>query len=159
MHVRRNVRALALAGAVAALTAGPAVADPSSDLGTISATCDGESFSVTTNGGENVDKQVFTPAHDINTSSVFVPVRFENFSGTVFDGSTELFSFTDEFVDTKGNAQANGREILDCSYTFTDTFVATAFDETESGGVLVEGETYTFRGSGDVSGFFTGKKR
>ena len=158
MQVRRNVRALALAGAVTALTVGPALADPSSNVGTISLTCDGESFSVTTNGGQNVEKQVYTPAHDINTSRVFVPTRFEDFQGTFFQGSTQLFSFSDEFVETKGNAQANGREIRDCSYTFSETFVATEFDETQSGGILVEGQTYRFSGSGDVSGFFTGKK-
>lgn len=113
--------------------AAPASADPTGEA--FALTCEGTTYAVVVKGNG-----LFTPAHDADSNTNFMPVFFGEFHGTVTDGTGEVIdSFTDPPV-TKGTGK---NADLDCTYTFAGTF-----EDPELGILTVEG-------TGTVSGFTT----
>ena len=142
---------VALAASVPVL-AGTAGADPSNahSATLVPLVCDdGQIYDAVANSG-NSSVQTFSPAHDLNSSSVLIPVSFGEFSGTLTNSNGDII---DEFTEpgaTKGRARATGNTPVHCTFTFGETFVVT-----EPGGDLPPG-TYTFSGTGSVTGFIPG---
>lgn len=138
----------AVVGATAvAASAGVAGADPGSPP--VHLRCGSASYEVAVAGhGE------FTPAHDLGSTTVFVPVEFGAFTGTLTDLTAGgVFTESDPGPLTKGNSQARGRTLLSCTYHFEERFVAGPDDEG-----LVEGHEYLFVGEGQVTGFASGRR-
>ena len=147
-------------GACAALVvvvpvmAGSAGADPThaKNAGPISLVCDnGQTYSAVTNSG-NSNTQTFSPAHDIASTSVLVPVSFGAYTGTLTDSSGAVIQQSTDPPATKGNSQGAGSTPINCTYTFSNTFTVT-----EPGGDLPPG-TYTLTGSGSATGFIPSQK-
>ena len=123
-----------------AAPAGTAVADPKGE--TFELMCaNGKTYTVVTPPG-NGD---WTPAHDVNSNTVLVPVAFGEFTGTISQGGKEIVTFTEE-GETKGSGKQ--RNTTSCSYAFTESFTLTA-DEAEAEGLPGAG-TYDFEGGGTV---------
>ncbi|MCA1706349.1 MAG: hypothetical protein LC808_25040 [Actinobacteria bacterium] len=159
MQLRKAFVAVLFVAAGGLLVAPAAWADPanSKNVLTLELSCeDGNTYDVVVAGGHNADHEIFSPAHDLDSATNFVPVAFEDFAGTIYDDEgTELFSFVDDSRVDRGNGQIpKGRTPLDCTFSFTDTFVATPEDAQDG---LTPGDTYTFVAEGGVSGFTTGK--
>ncbi len=127
--------------AVVAATA-PAGADPvnAPEATRVPITCDnGHTYDAVVNGNGD-----FTPAHDVNSNAILVPLSFGEFNGTVTDADGNVVdSFTDP-ASAKGKASKKQRKTqTTCSYTFGETF-----EDPELG-------TLTFSGTGTVVGFVT----
>ena len=129
--------------ALALVAAGaPAGADPvnAPDVTPVPITCDnGHTYDAAVNGNGD-----FTPAHDVNSTKILVPLMFGEFTGTVTDSEGNVLeSFTDPAL-TKGKANKKQRRTqTTCTYTFEATF-----DDPDLG-------TLTFSGTGSVVGFVT----
>jgi hypothetical protein len=128
--LRRCGTALA-AIAVGALALAPgALADPvnAKNSMVIPASCDnGQSYQVSVNGNGE-----FTPAHDLGSTSVFVPQAFDlTFEFTPTDGSPQ------SETDTSAKHNVHG-DLTTCTIDLTQTFP--------------EGSFHLF---GTVTGFFT----
>ncbi len=123
--------------------AGSAAADPKSGETFQVACSNGATYSVVTppaNGS-------FTPAFDVNSNTVLIPVVFDGFTGTVFNEKGEVVGgFTDPTVEVKGSGKQ--RNLTRCEATFEGTFTLTAEEAVEEG--LPGAGTYTFIGSGEV---------
>lgn len=137
-HLPALGAALLLAAAPLGL-ATSAHADPGGD--TFALDCDnGTSYTVVTAGNG-----AFTPAHDADSNTVFVPTSFGEFHGTVTDAETG--EVLDEFTEppaVKGSSEKQRGTSVTCTFTFSgDEFVP------ELGG------TIHFEGGGTVSGFST----
>ncbi len=149
MHrLRRATAAIAVGGMVIIGAATTAGADPKGEV--VELHCGGAHYTVVTAGNGE-----FTPAHDVRSNRVFIPVAFGDFTGTITDltaNTTE--TFTEEGPIRKGNAKARGRTLMECTYTFMDEFVAQPGDEG-----LVAGHLYRFEGRGEVTLFASGPKR
>jgi hypothetical protein len=138
---------VALLASITAAAADPN--GPSAELVSIDCGGGGSTQAAVNGDGE------WTPAHDLESTGVFIPLEFGTFTGTLTDIEGNVVDqFVDPTVVPKGNARppAN-RDPVDCTYSLTGTFVATQDDAP----FLVPGETYTFSGTGDVTGFLTGK--
>ena len=134
MRAARLTRVVAAATAMAALAAAPAFGAPARE--TIPLECDnGNSYVVEVNGdGE------FTPARDTASNSVFVPLSFGEFTGTITypDGTVENLPPEPGIAKGKGNAGKNATNLVTCTFSFSG----------EEDGVL-------FEGGGSVTGFIT----
>ncbi len=127
------------AGLLLAAPAGTALADPKGE--TFQLVCEnGKTYTVVTPPGNGN----WTPAHDVNSNKVLVPVQFGAFTGTVFLDGVEQFSFTEEGGETKGSGKQRNRTT--CTFTFE--YVLTPEEAAEEG--LTEEGTYSFSGSGSV---------
>lgn len=139
-RTRRIVALSAVATAAAVLGSAPAHADPAVPEGTEGfLTCGSQSWEIATARGNGA----FTPAMDLNGTTVFVPVEFGAQSGVVYDKATGevLEEFSDDSVTTKGGGHVDpGKQLMSCTYRFT-------FED-----ALVYGEF-----SGEVTGFATGR--
>lgn len=152
-----TVRALVIAvglvpGLAGAASAAPVNA-PSSSLATV--TCGSRTFTVVSNGGQNVeDKQIFSPGHVLGSTEVFIPVSFSAFNGTLTGpGGAVIFTLPPSGTDVKGSSVKDVvTERLDCTYTVSSTFPGDGTAGT------VQGVVYTFSGTGEVSGFLTGRR-
>jgi len=124
---------LALAGS--AIVGGPAMADPKG-TGVQTLTCGGTTYDITVNGNGQ-----WTPAHDSNSSKVFIPVGFANFTGAAYDVDGNLIAeFTDPSVVFKTGVRNGQGTPLACTFEGSEGPV---YDE-EFGQIV----TFTF--SGDV---------
>jgi hypothetical protein len=124
--------ALVLLGASTA----PAAADPKGEPFPL--TCGQQTYMVVVAGNGD-----WTPAHSTTDTTMFIPVSFGDFTGTVTDANGAV---VDQFTEPGGEAKGPGRNaLMTCSFTFTETF-----QDPELG----EG-TFTFTGTGTVSGFAT----
>jgi len=100
-----------------AVTAAPAAADPTGAKNStpVSVTCDnGQTYETVANGGGQ-----FTPAHDLNSTSMLVPVAFgpTTFTATDPDGNV-VDSGTDPAV-AKGSSAQNPGADMECSFVVT----------------------------------------
>ena len=137
----RKRSALLVAGVAIATTLGSASAasaDPKGEV--VPLVCDnGTTYQVALNGNG-----AFTPAHDLASTSILVPISFGEFHGTLTDSDGNVI---EEFVDppmTKGNSGKRARATTtSCTFSVTDTF-----DDPELGLV-------TFSGQGSVTAFVT----
>ena len=130
------LRRIALAAAVAVLAATAvqtAAADPvnAKDAGFFTAVCGSTQVPVVVNGNGD-----FTPAHDLNSTAVFVPTSIDlTFAFTPTGGSTQ----TEHFVGSKPNVPKNGK-IVTCSLP--------------AGLNTITGPDGTLVASGTVTGFY-----
>ncbi|WP_299442078.1 hypothetical protein [uncultured Phycicoccus sp.] len=107
--------AAGLALAATCLAAAPAHADPPAYFD-ITLQCDGETFAVSVAGNGD-----WTPAHDLNSPLVGVPIAFGEFTGTFTptDGEPETFT---EPAYAKPNVPRTRNLIVDCTYTVAGEF-------------------------------------
>lgn len=104
----------------------------------VTITCGGTAYQTVVNGNGD-----FAPAHDTNSNSILVPVAFENFTGTIRDDAGNVVdTFTEAFVERKGQSAKNKTDVVDCVYTFTE--VSDGSDPEFPAG-------WTFTGEGGVS--------
>jgi hypothetical protein len=133
--MRKPVAMLALVLALAGTASGSATADPSGakKSAPVTVVCGNTTYDTVANGSGE-----WSPAHDLNSNSVLIPVAFgiETDVFTPTGGSPET-SLTP--ARAKGSSSPNGRTPLDCSYTI---------------GPLTFPEG-TFEASGTVTGFIT----
>ncbi len=107
-------RTIAFAGAASliavGLAASPAFADPK-PAGQLTLDC-GTPIEVTVAGNGQ-----WTPAHDLGSTSVYQPVGFGAFTGTVYDGDGNVL---DNFIDPsevfKGGKRVGQGTPLECSF-------------------------------------------
>jgi hypothetical protein len=136
----RAVGAGLLLAATPLALAAPSQADPGGD--TFQLSCDGGStYTVVTAGDGN-----FTPAHDADSNTMFIPTSFGEFHGVVTNAETG--ELVDEFTDPPGMKGSSGRQqratMTTCTFVFSgDEFVPEL------------GFTIHFEGSGSVTGFST----
>lgn len=149
MHIYSRAAVAAIVGATAIVaSAGGAGADPKGMP--VQLSCGGAEYEVVV-----VSNGEFSPAHDLGSNTVFVPVSFGAFAGTLTDLTVDevVATESDPGPSTKGNSQARGRTLLHCIYSFEERFTAGPDDED-----LVEGHEYLFEGEGHVTGFATGPR-
>jgi hypothetical protein len=119
---------------------GAAGADPKG--GVTHLTCGGTSYEVVVAGNGN-----WTPAHDTNSNTIFVPTWFGDFRGTVRDANGDV---VDDFVEegdfSKGQSAKNKGDVVECTFSFT---------EVSDGSDPEFPEGFTFTGVGEVRGFAT----
>lgn len=115
----------------------PASADPKGEP--IPVTCDnGTTYWVTVNGNG-----AFTPAHDVNSTTMLIPTSFGEFHGVITDSTGAV---VDEFTDP---AAQKGSSTKPRATSHSCTFVIVEHFEDPDLGPL------TFTGTGTVEGFLT----
>jgi hypothetical protein len=135
----RTLGAGLLLAATPLALAAPAQADPGGE--TFPLVCDnGSTYTVITAGNG-----AFTPAHDTDSTTTFVPTSFGEFHGEVTNAETgELIEEFTEPPATKGNSEKQRGTSLTCTFSFSgEEFVPEL------------GITIHFEGGGSVSGFST----
>jgi len=136
--MKKLILAAACLGVVAALTIStPASADPKGEP--IPITCD----NATTYWGTVNGNGAFTPAHDVNSTTMLIPTSFGPFHGVITDDSGAV---VDEFTDPaseKGSSTKSRATSLSCSFVIVEQF-----DDPDLGPL-------TFTGTGTVEGFLT----
>ncbi len=148
--MRTTIKAVAVgmvaAGVAVVAPGGTALADPGGQPFTL--TCAGQTYDVTTPPGHGD----FTPAFDLNGTRVFIPVSFGAFTGTI----TGPAGFTDTFTDPETAVKGSGKQgnTTECTYRFVDTSTLTAAEAAAEG--LPGPGTYTFVGTGTVTGQIRG---
>jgi hypothetical protein len=137
----RALGAATVAASVLGSGVGAAGADPKG--GVTHLTCDdGGSYEVVVAGNGN-----WTPAHDTNSNTIFVPTWFGDFHGTVRDADGNVVEdFVEEGDFPKGQSAKNKGDILECTFSFT---------EVSDGSDPEFPEGFTFTGEGEVRGFAT----
>ena len=140
---RRPLSAGALVTALGIALAVPNVAQadpmpPGSD--TFELTCGSETYEVAVSG-----QGLFTPAHDVNSNTVFVPTAFgdTHVVVSVADSGEVLDEFTDPAM-WKGKATKERRTSTSCTYTIVFGFHDEELDE-----------HLLFTATGSVEGFYT----
>ena len=132
----RTLTGLLAAGALLCAAAAPAAADPKGEQ--FDLVCDnGQTYSVVTSGNGD-----FTPAHDSESTTTFVPLSFGEFTGTVRDAQGNVVDTITEPGVSKGQSGKNATGTLSCTFSFTGT---------EDG--------LTFEAHGSVVGYATPRKR
>jgi hypothetical protein len=138
VSLKRSIVAAAGIGVAAALSiSAPASADPKGEP--IPITCDnGTTYWAVTSG-----HGVFTPAHDVNSTSVLNATSFGEFHGILTDSTGAVL---EEFIDP---AVARGHSTMPRATSIICTYVIVAhFDHPDLGPL-------TFTGTGTVEGFVT----
>jgi hypothetical protein len=123
-----------LALCVTAMTAGTASADPLKGL-PVTLDCGSGPISAVVNGNGE-----FTPAHDVDSTGVFVPLQFGPETDVFTDAEGTTTTTRNPARPPKGSANPPGRAILDCTYHVDIT-------GPDGGHLVVDGE---------VTGFFSG---
>lgn len=116
---RFSMSAAALGLVVGALGAGSAWADP---VGAtferhLVLTCGGEPISAVVNGSGK-----WLPAHDLNSTKVFIPVQFLGESGVFTDSNGVPHPFSNPPSPPKGSANPQGRTVVDCTFAVDTIF-------------------------------------
>jgi hypothetical protein len=127
-----------LALSVTALAAGTASADPKVGARNslpVTADCGGDPISAVVNGSG-----VWVPAHDLNSTSVFIPLQFGAATGVFTAPDGTQFPINDPPSPPKGSANPPGRAIVNCTYS-----IDAAFPDGSS-----------LKVDGSVTGFFSG---
>jgi hypothetical protein len=105
---------------VTALAAGTASADPKVDARNalpVTADCGGDPISAVVNGAGR-----WGPAHDLNSTRVFIPLQFGASTGVFTAPDGTEFDASDPGSPPKGSADPSGRTIVNCTYTIDATF-------------------------------------
>lgn len=132
----KHVAVLALTLALTGIAVASAAADPSGAKNSVAVTitCGNTTYDAIANGNG-----AWTPAHDLNSNSILIPIAF----GT----ETDVFTPTGGSPETtfsppraKGSASPNGQPQINCSYTV--------------GPITIPG-VGTFEAFGTVTGFVT----
>jgi hypothetical protein len=129
-------RAVILGLFVTAFAAGTASADPAGAKSSlpVTANCGSGTINLVVNGNGN-----FTPALDLNSTNVFIPLQFGPSTGVFTDPTGTEFPISDPASPPKGSANPSGRTIVDCAYHINASFL-------DGSSLVVDGS---------VSGFFT----
>lgn len=133
---------LAAAGTLGLMsgTAGAAAPAPSVEL-----TCGTTTELVTVNGNGE-----FTPARSSQSTTVYVPISFGEFTGTVLDlDGNVVEQFTEPGSSLKGKKGTGVKDTIDCTYSASE--VSDGSDPNFPAG-------YTFVGTGEVTGFTTPRR-
>jgi hypothetical protein len=128
------VTAVAAVAAVILLPAASAAADPTNAKDTIpiQLACDnGHSYTVVANGNGQ-----FTPAHDLDSTAIVVPVAFGEVTATVTDPDGNVVDSETDPPVSKGSSAQNPNATTNCS------FFASATDP--------DGFTFTLTGTATV---------
>jgi hypothetical protein len=138
MRIRSALLVTGLAMAAALGGAGTASADPSQGE-LVPVVCDnGHTYLVAVNGNG-----LWTPGHDVDSTTMLIPTAFGEFHGVVTDSEGNII---EEFTDpaaAKGRASRPRATTTSCTFTITETFLDPEL------GLL------TFTGTGSVTGFVT----
>jgi len=109
---------LLIAGALAlgalGVSSATAHADPSVGL-LVELECQGETFQVVVAGNGE-----WTPAHDLNSNLVGVPIAFGEFTGTFTPTEGEPETFT-EPGSAKPNMPRSRNLVVECTFSFSET--------------------------------------
>jgi hypothetical protein len=109
---------LLIAGALAlgglCVSSATAHADPSVGL-LVELHCQGETFQVVVAGNGE-----WTPAHDLNSNLVGVPIAFGEFTGTFTPTEGEPETFT-EPGSVKPNMPRSSNLVVECTFSFSET--------------------------------------
>ncbi len=121
-----------LATVVAAAAAGVAAADPTNAPGSapITIICGNTTYHAVVNGNG-----AWTPAHDLNSNSILIPVAFGVETDVFTDPSGTVQTSTVP-ARAKGSAAPNGATLLNCSYHLALSFpngASLAIDGTVTG--------------------------
>ena len=141
----RSAGVLATTVGVALVIPGVASADPLTPRSnTFALMCGGETYEVVVSGNG-----LFTPAHDVDSNTVFIPTSFgdTHVVVSIADGGEVIDEFTDPAV-WKGRATKDRRTSTSCTYTI----VFEVHDEELDEHLLI---TVT----GPVEGFYTPARR
>jgi hypothetical protein len=103
--------AVAIAVCVATAAAGAAKADPVNHGLPVTLTCGSTVLDTVTNGNGE-----FTPAHDTNSTRVFIPVQFGPVTDVFTDADGITTTTTEPLQPPKGSANPANRTILDCTF-------------------------------------------
>lgn len=119
---RRLLVCGALTLVAASLSAPTVSADPEAGGFELTLTCDGVDYDVVVAGNG-----AWTPAHDLNSTLVGVPIAFGEFSGvfTANDGTEESFT---EDPYAKPHRPRTRNIIIDCDYAISGTFPDGSFE-------------------------------
>lgn len=93
----------------------------------------------------------FTPAHDVQTTAVFIPVSFGDFTGTISTAKGRVVKTFTEPGDTKGSGKQ--QDTTECTFSFTEAFTVTqeeAAQVPESDPWYLPAGKYVFEGRGSV---------
>ena len=139
MHTTSRVMIGAAAAAVLGLSAwAPAQADPSHARGSLplEVSCDnGQTYDVVTNGNGH-----WTPAHDLNSTSVLIPVAFGEQTFSIYDPDGNLIDQETAPPSAKAGASAHNKHAtVNCSF--------------EGSSTAPDGSTFMIAGT--VTGFVT----
>jgi hypothetical protein len=109
------VAGLAVFGMASALFVGTSGADPAKG-DAVPLVCDnGKTYSAVVNGNGQ-----FTPAHDLNSNAVLVPVSFGSTAITAVFPDGNVVNFT-EPATSKGQSAKGLKDPVTCTYTFSFT--------------------------------------
>jgi hypothetical protein len=112
--MRKHTAVLVLMLALAGIAAGSATADPSGakNSAPVTVVCGGTTYQAVANGNG-----AWTPAHDLNSNSVLIPVSFgvETDVFTPAGGGPPVTTLSP--ARAKGSASPNGQPPINCSYT------------------------------------------
>jgi hypothetical protein len=99
-----------------AVTAAPASADPTGAKNStpVSITCDGQAYETVANGNGQ-----FSPAHDLNSTSMLIPVAFGPTTFTVTDPDGNVVDSGTEPAEAKGSSAQNPGADMECSFLLT----------------------------------------
>jgi len=111
--MRKHAAALVLVLALAGIAAGSATADPlgAKNSSPVTIVCGGTTYHAVANGNG-----AWTPAHDLNSNSVLIPVMFgiEKDVFTPAGGGAPQIMFSP--ARAKGSANPSGQPQINCSY-------------------------------------------
>ena len=111
--MRKHTAVLVFMLALAGIAAGSAAADPSGakNSAPVTVVCGGTTYHAVSNGNG-----AWTPAHDLNSNSVLIPVSF-GVETDVFTPAVGPPEITLNPARAKGSASPNGHPPINCSYT------------------------------------------
>jgi hypothetical protein len=126
---------IALTVAVAGVVVSSAAADPTGPRSTpVTVVCGNTTYQAVVNGNG-----AWTPAHDLNSTSILIPVSF-GVETDVFTPSGGAQQITYTPARAKGSAAPNGAPLLNCNYQV---------------GPFTFPDGSTFQANGTVTGFVT----
>lgn len=128
-----SLAAITLVGAVTPAASADPQGSPNAE--TIQLQCGSDPFDVVVNGEGR-----WSPAHDLGSNSIFVPVWFGEIHGSV---TTADGTVVDEFTEAPMSKGAGRNAVLQCTFWQSGTFEDPDLGE------------LTFTVSGDVAGFQT----
>jgi hypothetical protein len=131
MHLLiRSAVVLVTGASISLIGLSPSTADPSGPDPAFPLVCDnGQTYSVVTSGNGD-----FTPAHDVESTKMLIPVEFGEFHFTVRDSTGAVIDEETEPPATKGQSSKSGRTTTTCTFSF-DEF----FEDPDLGTLHVEG--------------------
>ncbi len=90
----------------------------------------------------------FTPGHDLESTTMLIPVAFGTFTGTLYDAQgNAVDTFTEDGFSAKGQSVDQVPGVVACTFSFTEVSDGSDPDGPPAG--------FTFVGGGEVWGLIT----